>query len=160
MAKKKQDDIDLDAMDFDGGFDDDMDFGEPKAKKPKTTREAVQASLTDGSEGFMDEIVNDPVKTAADLAEKSLPNSIRSEYYDIKDTYTTLKDEVKAATADIRKAGSGAVKSIENLLPKDSKFRKMTDKIKSLLGDDGSNERQEIQNEEQRKNLEIINLDT
>ena len=93
MAKDKQEDIDLDSMDFDGGFDDEISFGEPKAKKPKTTREAVTASLTDGAKGFSDELTSDPVKTAKDLMEKSLPNSVRSEYFDIKDTYTTLKDD-------------------------------------------------------------------
>ena len=28
MAKDKQEDIDLDSMDFDGGFDDEISFGE------------------------------------------------------------------------------------------------------------------------------------
>ena len=105
MAKKTQEEIDLEAMDFDGGFDTDFDFGDAKAKKPKTTREAVQSSLTDGAKGFKDEIVSDPAKTAKDLGYLYLPQEVVT-----KETY----DEYVATLKDVNFTGTDGEFEVES----------------------------------------------
>ena len=154
MAKKEE--MDFDDFDFDDMGDDSFSFGEPQSKKPTNAREAALSSLKDGVTGFTEDMIGDPMASAAEFAQKALPNSVSSEVYDVKDTITTIKDEVKKATADVRKAGSSTLKSMSSLMPDNSGIKSLLDKVVGYI-DDGSdyNQQSELQSQEQKQNLEI-----
>lgn len=153
MAKDEE--IDFDNFDFDD-MDDDFGLGESQSKKPTTAREAAVNSLKDGVAGFTEDIAGDPLATAVELAEKSLPNSIRSEVMDVKDVATTLRDEVKQATMDVRRAGTSTLKTIGSMMPDNSGMKNLLDKVVNFIGpDDGYDQQQEQISKEQAQNLEI-----
>ena len=153
MAKDEE--IDFDNFDFDD-MDDDFGLGESQSKKPTTAREAAVNSLKDGVAGFTEDIAGDPLATAVELAEKSLPNSIRSEVMDVKDVATTLRDEVKQATMDVRRAGTTTLKTIGSMMPDNSGMKNLLDKVVNYIGpDDSYDQRQEQISKEQAQNLEI-----
>lgn len=153
MAKDEE--IDFDNFDFDD-MDDDFGLGESQSNKPTTAREAAVNSLKDGISGFTEDIAGDPLATAVELAEKSLPNSVRSEVMDVKDVATTLRDEVKQATMDVRRAGTTTLKSIGSMMPDNSGMKNLLEKVVNFIGPDDSYDQQQEQiSKEQAQNLEI-----
>lgn len=133
------DDFDLDFEDDDLGLDDYLDFDmDPLVNRPppKNSREAVSNMLKDASSSFVDDVAMDPLETAGEIAKAAIPKSLSKEsaiMFELKDK---LKDEISAATDEVKSQSRGTIKALQKILPKNEKISNIVDKLMNFIGED------------------------
>jgi len=156
-------DLDLDFEDDDLGIDDLGDLGDldPFAEPPPPAnkREAITRTLKSGVKGFTEDIKDDSLKSASEIAEAALPKKLSGETNAVKEVSEKLKDEITKAGREVRAQATSTINAAESILPKNETVGKMANKLKSLFGsEDEIYERkktaEELNNEEIANKLE------
>lgn len=123
---------DMDEFDFDSDdFSMDIESEEPP---PANSREAVSRSIKDMAKGFTESYTDDKSGYMLSLAKEAIPKSISTEVTDLGTTSDTIKDEFVKATKEIRSSARSTLDTVEKILPKNDKVKKVFDKISNLLG--------------------------
>jgi len=150
------DEFDLDFEDDDLGLDDDLDFDmDPLAVRPPAanSREAATNLLKDASAGFTDDIGDDPLETASEIARAAIPDGLSKETDIVFELKDKLKDEVTDATKEVKSQAKGTVRALEKLLPKNEKITNVANKIMSFIGDEDVASRGPSAEETQNANI-------
>jgi len=147
MAKNKNpDDLDLDLNDEDFNLDDElggMDFGDPMAAPPppKDSREAITRSAGDVASNFVGTFKDDKLKTATDIAKKSIPESLSKEADTVTDIHDSVKEEFYNAGIEIKKQGKSTLDAIQKVLPANNdKLNGVLAKLSDWLSDGNNTE--------------------
>ena len=151
MAKKGVNDFNFDD---DMDFGDDLDFGfDDKSKPPpKNKREALMRTAGDVGKGFKSSFTDNKLKTAGQIANKAIPNKLRTEFDIISDTASNVKDSMSKAAADLKKEASKTTKLLKKVLPSGGKLGSWLEKLEQKLDDNLDKNKgpskEEVQNQE------------